>query len=142
METADKQQFVEFGVGDEFYAILISEVHEIIRLQHISDIPNCRDYVNGVINLRGKIVPVVSLRKMFHLGDYEPTKATRIVVLKHREESVGIIVDRVNQVTTFSDIQPPPERVGGISGTYFAGIGISAKGLTGILKLDEMLNRE
>lgn len=133
------EQYVEFGVGEECYAIRIADVHEIIKLQEITDIPNCHYYVRGVINLRGKIVPVISLRSLFALEEAPPTKATRIVVVTHANDAVGLIVDHVNQVALFSDIQPPPERVGGISGSYFVGIGITSDGLVGILKLDEVL---
>ena len=142
MQQADQKQYVEFGIGEENYAILISDIHEIIRMQDITEIPNSQHYVQGVINLRGRIVPVISLRSMFSLDRDELTKLTRIVVVNHREESVGIIVDKVHKVTTFSDIQPPPDRVGGINGDYFVGIGITSSGLTGILKLDEVLIRQ
>jgi purine-binding chemotaxis protein CheW len=111
-------------------------------MQDITEIPNSQYYVQGVINLRGRIVPVISLRSLFSLDSDELSKSTRIVVVNHREESVGIIVDKVHKVTTFSDIQPPPERVGGINGAYFVGIGITPSGLTAILKLDEVLIRQ
>lgn len=136
------KQYVEFGVGNENYAIEISEVHEIIRMQAITEIPNGPAYVKGVINLRGKIVPVVGLRSLFGLAEEEYGKATRIVVLNHAEEIVGVVVDRVNQVAAFEDVQPPPDRIGGLSGAFFTGIGISQSGLVGILKLDEVLLRE
>ncbi|WP_373229198.1 chemotaxis protein CheW [Cohnella sp.] len=142
MQRTDQDQYVEFGVGEENYAILISDIHEIIRMQDITEIPNCQHYVQGVINLRGRIVPVISLRSLFSLDKEVLTKSTRIVVVNHQEESVGIIVDKVNKVATFSDIQAPPERVGGISGAYFVGIGITPASLVGILKLDEVLLRE
>lgn len=142
MERTGQDQYVEFSIGQENYAILISEIHEIIRMLDITEIPNSPAYVQGVINLRGKIVPVISLRSLFALESDVITKSTRIVVVNHVEESVGIIVDKVNKVTTFSDIQPPPDRVGGIKGSYFVGIGIGATELVGILKLDEVLLRE
>lgn len=142
MERAGREQYVEFRIGDESYAICISDIHEIIRMLDITEIPNSQTYVKGVINLRGKIVPVISLRSLFGMQADDLSKSTRIVVVHHREDSVGIIVDRVNKVTTFGDIQPPPERVGGINGSYFTGIGIGADDLVGILKLDEVLLRE
>lgn len=142
MQRTAQDQYVEFGVGEENYAILISDIHEIIRMQDITEIPNCQHYVQGVINLRGRIVPVISLRSLFSLDKEVLTKSTRIVVVNHQEESVGIIVDKVNKVATFSDIQAPPERVGGINGAYFIGIGITPTSLVGILKLDEVLLRE
>jgi len=71
----------------------------------------------------------------------EYTKHTRVVVVNHKEETVGIIVDRVDKVTTFSDIQAPPERFGGVNGVNFAGIGIVGEKIIGILKLDQVLVR-
>lgn len=139
MERASHDQYVEFSVGDENYAILISEIHEIIRMLDITVIPNSPSYLQGVINLRGKIVPVISIRNLFGMEGNELSKSTRIVVVNHREESVGIIVDRVNKVTTFTDIQSPPDRIGGVNGSYFLGIGIIQDELVGILKLDSVL---
>src|SRR5690606_10464081 len=122
--------------------IRIQDIHEIIKMQEITAIPNVKRYVKGVINLRGKVVPVISLRSLFHLPEREVEKSTRIVVVHHREDTVGIIVDYVSKVTTFTDIQPPPDRVGGIDGNFFVGIGLVNDGLVGILKLDEVLLRE
>ncbi|GIO36799.1 chemotaxis protein CheW [Paenibacillus antibioticophila] len=140
MQSTDQEQYIEFCVDSENYAITISEIHEIIKMQAITDIPNSYSYVQGVINLRGKIVPVISLRSLFMLEPDEYTKATRIVVANHKEEAVGIIVDKVSKVTTFSDIQPPPDKIAQVSGSFFTGIGLASDGsLVGILKLDEVL---
>ncbi|OBR63235.1 chemotaxis protein CheW [Paenibacillus oryzae] len=135
-------QYVQFGIGNESYAIKIAEVHEIITMQDITEIPNCQFYVKGVINLRGKIIPVISLRSLFSLQDQPYSKATRIIVVHHQEEAVGLIVDRVHKVARYEDIQPPLERIGGINGAYFTGIGVSDKELVGILKIDEVLLRK
>jgi purine-binding chemotaxis protein CheW len=142
MQATQQEQYIEFGIEKEQYAIGIQDIHEIIKLQEITQIPNVLPYVKGVINLRGKIVPVISLRNLFSLPENEASKSSRIVVVNHREDTVGIIVDRVNKVATFSDIQPPPDRVGGIDGNYFTGIGLTESGLVGILKLDEVLVHE
>lgn len=140
MHSTDKQQYIEFCVDDENYAISISEIHEIIKMQEITDIPNTYSYVQGVINLRGHIVPVISLRSLFMLEPDEYTKTTRIVVVNHKQEAVGIIVDKVSKVTTFGDIQPPPDKIANVSGSYFTGIGLASdESLVGILKLDEVL---
>lgn len=142
MTNLQQEQYIEFGIGSENYAVKIEDIHEIIKMQPITDIPHCRQYVKGVINLRGKIVPVIALRGLFGLPDEAYTKSTRIVVVKHREESVGIIVDCVNKVTSYPDIQPPPEQVGKLSGSFFVGIGLREQQLVGILKLDEVILRE
>jgi purine-binding chemotaxis protein CheW len=142
MQVTDQEQYVEFGIEIEQYAIRIQDIHEIIKIQDITQIPNVLPYVKGVINLRGKIVPVISLRNLFQLDEKEHSKTTRIVVVHHKEDTVGIIVDRVNKVATFSDFQAPPTRVGGIDGNFFVGIGVTESGLVGILKLDEVLLHE
>lgn len=139
MQVTDVVQYVEFGIDDETYALKILEIQEIIRIQEMTEIPNCRFYVKGIINLRGKLVPVISLRLLLDFEEAEFTKASRIIIVGHNEEAVGIIVDRVNKVTTFQDIHPPPVRIGGINGSYVKAIGVSKSGLVGILKLDEVL---
>jgi purine-binding chemotaxis protein CheW len=142
MQVTGQKQYVEFGIESEQYAIRIQDIHEIIKIQDITQIPNVKLYVKGVINLRGKIVPVISLRNLFQLEEKDYSKHTRIVVVHHQEDTVGIIVDSVNKVTTFSDIQPPPDCAGGIDGNFFVGIGLTDNGLVGILKLDEVLVHE
>lgn len=142
MMTSQQEKYIEFGIGEEHYAVKIEDVYEIIRMQSITDIPFSRRYIKGVINLRGKVVPVIALRVLIGLPDEAYTKSTRIVVVKHLKESVGIIVDSVNKVTSYSDIQPAPEQVGNVNGSYFRGIGVRGKELVGILKLDEVLLHE
>ncbi|WP_424765600.1 chemotaxis protein CheW [Paenibacillus sp. sgz302251] len=142
MQASKQEQYIEFGIESEQYAIRIQDIHEIIKMQDITQIPNVMPYVKGVINLRGRIVPVISLRNLFRLHEKEHTKASRIVVVHHQDDTVGIIVDRVNKVTTFTDIQPPSERVGGPDGNYFTGIGLTDSSLVGILKLDTVLLHE
>ncbi|MFS0840311.1 chemotaxis protein CheW [Paenibacillus sp. 1P03SA] len=142
MQGSGHEQYVAFGIDREQYAIRIYDIHEIIKMQAVTAIPNVKPYVKGVINLRGRIVPVISLRTLFGMEEAEPTKASRIVVVHHLEDTVGIMVDYVSKVTTFTDIQPPPERVGGVQGGFFTGIGLADSGLAGILKLDEVLLHE
>jgi len=131
-------QYIEVGVANEWYAIKIYDIHEIIKMQDITEIPNTETHVKGVINLRGKIVPIISLRGRFGLEEEPYTKSTRIVVVNYKEV-VGIVVDRVNRVTMFDDIQPPPERIGGVDGEFFSGIGQTDQGLVSLLKLDHLL---
>jgi len=132
-------QYVAYELADEKYALKISDVYEIIKMQNITPIHNSKPYLEGIINLRGKIIPVVNLHKRFGLVNYTSTKKTRIVVVKSRDEMIGIVVDKVNQVIKFSDIQPPPEMVSGIDGNYFEGIGITDEGVVSILKIDKVL---
>jgi purine-binding chemotaxis protein CheW len=82
---------------------------------------------------------VVNLHKRFDLENYEATKSTRIIVVKSRDEMVGIIVDKVNHVVKFSNVQPPPDMVAGIEGEYFEGLGITPEGVVSLLKIDVVL---
>jgi len=136
-ETLD--QYIECVVDGRGYGIKISDIQEIIRVQDITEVPGGRSYVKGVINLRGVIVPIVSLRKWFGLRDDVVTKTTRFVILKSGGESAGIIVDKVNKVTTFTAIHPPPDKVGSMGGAYLTGIGQSSTGLIGILNLRDFV---
>jgi purine-binding chemotaxis protein CheW len=139
MQTTKQLQYVQFGIEKERYAIRIDEIHEIIKMQDITLFPNVKPYVKGVINLRGKVVPVLSLRQLFGMPEISDSKTTRIIVVRHREDTIGVIVDHVSQVTTFADTQTPPERFGGIDGNYLAQIGMTDGGMAGILRLDEVL---
>lgn len=139
MRAAEHEQYVEFGMGEEQYAIRIQDIHEIIRMQEITQIPSVRSYVKGIISLRGKIVPVISLRSVFRQEEKAYSKSTRIILVHHGEDPVGIIVDRVHKVIAFSNIQPPPEWGGGADGRFIAGIGVAGGSLVGILKLDHLL---
>jgi purine-binding chemotaxis protein CheW len=140
--TSSRSQYVQFALGHEHYAIPISEVNEIIRMQEISRIPNVKPYVKGVINLRGNIIPVISLRSLFNMPEDEYTKQTRIIVVHHHDETIGVIVDQIDKVTTFEDIQPPPARFGELNGVNFTGIGINGPSIVGILDLNYVLLKE
>lgn len=132
-------QYVVYELANEKYALKISDVYEIIKMKKITVVHNSKPFLEGVINLRGKIVPVINLHKRLEISNYTHTKSTRIVILKSKDEMIGVIVDRINQVTRFSDIQPPPEIVAGIDGNYFEGLGISEEGVVSILKVDKVL---
>lgn len=132
-------QYIVYELANEKYALKISDVYEIIKMQKITPVHNSKSFLEGVINLRGKIIPVINLPKRFGLNHYTVTKSTRIVIVKSRDEVVGIIVDKVNQVVRFSDIQPPPEMMAGIDGSYFEGIGIAGEEIVSILKIDKVL---
>ncbi len=136
MSTAFDVQYVVLEAGEEKYALRIYDIYEVIRMQKVTEVPNSKPYMLGVINLRGKIVPVISLRKRFGLAEVPVTQSTRIVVVKSREEMIGIVVDGVKRVTTFPDIQPPAEMV---DATWFEGVGQSQEGLVSILNIDQVL---
>lgn len=97
-----KTQYIVVRIGMEQYGIDISYVDNIVRMQKITRVPKSQPYYYGVINLRGEIVPVMSLRRRFNLEDDEFTGKTRIIILKpEHQESIGVIVDMVNEVVNF-----------------------------------------
>lgn len=130
------EQYVGVQVNFENYAIPILKVHEIIRMQEITHVPDTRPSVLGVIKLRGQIIPIISLRERLGLPDADFTKHTRIVIVTEHEEHMGMIVDRVNQVLSFEDIQPPPHQ-GKVA--YLSGLGCKGDMLVSILDLEHLI---
>ena len=132
-----EHQIVICELKNESYGIDISKVFEIIRLQPVTAVPAAPRYVDGVINLRGRIVPVVDLSVMFGMMPAEATKASRIVVVGSGESRVGLIVDGVSQVLMITDdaVDPTPAVAGGNS-EYLRGIARVADALIMLLDLD------
>lgn len=120
------------------YALPILSIHEIIRMQDITQVPNTRSCVLGVINLRGQIIPVVSLRERLGLPEVETTKSTRIVIVNDHDGVIGMIVDSVHQVLSFDGIQPPPDE-GNVS--YLRGIGRRGDTLVSVLDLQNLIDQ-
>ena len=121
----DVYQLVTFFLGEEVYGIDILAVQEIIRMQSITEIPRTADYVEGVINLRGKVIPIIDLRKRFSLTISEETKDTRIVVVEIENKVIGMIVDGVSKVLRLSAslVEPPSPIIGGVDSNYIRGVG-------------------
>lgn len=118
-------QMVSFQLGDEIFAIDILVVQEIIRMLDITQVPNAPHYVEGVVNLRGKVIPIINLRARFGLPMIEPTKDTRIVVVEIAHMILGFIVDSVEEVLRLSEecIEPPPPTSRGGAEECHKGVG-------------------
>lgn len=142
VEELLNHQYIVFQILDEKYALKILDIYEIIKLQKITTVSNTKSFLEGVINLRGKIVPIVNVHKRFGIPSYKISKSTRIVVVKPRDEMIGIIVDGVNQVVKFKDVQPSLDIVSGIEGTYFEGMGVTSEGVVNIMNIDKVLYEE
>jgi purine-binding chemotaxis protein CheW len=134
MET----QIVVFELGDERYGLDISTVYEIIRYQPITAVPQAPVFVEGVINLRGRIIPVVNLQERFGMVPGDVTKATRIVVCEAGQTRVGLIVDGVSEVLMVAadTIEPTPDVAAGEDATYLRGIAKLGDRLIILLRLD------
>ena len=136
--SSDEVQLVGFRLSEEEYAVGISEVQEIIRVPEITKVPKAPSFVEGVINLRDKVLPIISLRKRFGLEDVEKTSSLRIIVVNAGEVSMGMIVDSVSEVLRLpkDTIEPPPPIVSGIDAEYLKGIGKLEEGKRLLLLLD------
>ena len=124
-EDTQEGKFLTFVLGNEEYGIEIRNVTEIIGIQRITDLPDVPHYVKGVINLRGKVIPVVDVRIRFGLPEREYDERTCIVVVNITDISVGLIVDSVSEVLDIpdEDIEPPPKVNMGASSRYIRNLG-------------------
>ena len=125
IEDTQHGRFLTFSLGREDYGIEIILVTEIISLQSINQLPEVPDYIKGIINLRGKIIPVIDVRLRFKKERMEYNDRTCIIVIDTGEISVGLIVDYVSEVISIDDedIAPPPDMKTGIQNRYIQGIG-------------------
>lgn len=122
--NSDELQLVSFNIGSEEFGVEILKVQEINRMVEITKVPQAPHYVEGVINLRGKVIPIIDLRKRFNLDVKEYDKNTRIVVVDINGSIMGMIVDAVSEVLRLpsSTIEPPPEIVTGLNAEYIKGV--------------------
>lgn len=137
-------KIIVFKLLDEEYGLDVQQVHSIERMQHITRVHDTPAYVRGVINLRGVIHPIIDLRTRFNLPQADYTESTRIIIVSVQEMEVGLIVDEANDVldVSYSQIEPPPEVVGGIEAKYIRGVVKLAHRLCTLLDLEEVLSRE
>lgn len=140
----DENQFVVFRLGRETYALDISAVLEIITMQTITDVPGTEECIDGIINLRGRVIPVLNLHRKFSLAGEGITKATRIVVVEVDGCSIGMLVDEVSEVVkiTKDSIEQPSGILVGVDSEYLAGVAKLEGHLVIILDLAKVLRRE
>jgi len=139
--TGREDQVVVFQLSEQTYGIDIASVYEIIRMEKITRVPRTPDFVEGVINLRGRIIPVIDLCKRFNLPDSEKTGSSRIIIVDVDGNTVGMIVDAVSEVirVPVGSIEPPPAMIHGIDAAYLKGIAILDSRLIILLNLEKML---
>lgn len=136
-------QLVGFRVGGEEYGLDILRVQEIIRLQHLTRVPNAPDAIDGVMNLRGKIIPVIGLRKRFGLDPFPADKQTRIVVVEIQGTVLGFIVDSVSEVLRIpaNTVEPPPLLAKHTQG-YVSAVGKIDERLLILLDIDRLMSTD
>jgi purine-binding chemotaxis protein CheW len=134
---------VTFSLDGEEYGVDIASVHEIIRVSQITAVPNAPDFVRGVINLRGRVIPVLNLRKRLDLADEVLTKNSRIMIVECGTKVLGMLVDSVAQVIRIpaASVDAPPGEVEGTK-AFVKGIGKIDSRLIMIMELDKVLSKE
>lgn len=124
-EDTLKDRYLSFIIGDEDYGIEIKYVTEIVGIQKITDVPNIKNYIKGIINLRGIIIPVVEVRTRFGIDTIEYNDRTCIIVVNVKSVAIGLIVDEVSEVLNIpvANIDPPPQTNKGTQSKFIRGIG-------------------
>ncbi|MFX4263579.1 chemotaxis protein CheW [Pelotomaculum propionicicum] len=124
-EDTQVDKFLTFILCQEEYGIEIRYVTEIIGIQNIAEVPDMPHYIKGVINLRGKVIPVMDVRQRFGLKEREYDDRTCIIVINIDEQSVGLIVDRVSEVLDIPEaqVEPSPKVKSGESSRFIQGMG-------------------
>ncbi len=146
-ETEDKKiQLVTFQLGEELYGIDIMTVEGIVRVEETRSIPNAPPYVDGIFNLRGEIIPIISLHKRFHIRksvmSEEDELLSGFVIIKISGMKLGIIIDKVSRVVTvdLEKMQQPPQMLSGIGAEYIQGVFSRDEGYLIILNIERLFD--
>lgn len=141
-DEAELVQLVGLKLGDEEYAIDVLKIQEIIRSVEITVVPRMDNYILGVMNLRGKVIPVIDLRIRFSLEKSDFDKSTRIIVVRFEKQNIGFVVDEVTEVIRIkrSMVEPTPPLVGSIGQEYILGICRYDARLIMLLDIDRVIN--
>jgi purine-binding chemotaxis protein CheW len=134
-------QIACFRLGEDLYAADIMRIKEIIRPQKLTSLPKSPTFVEGVLNLRGAVVPVIDLRKKFDFPVASLDKNTRLLIVTVGKQLLGLEVDEVTEVLTLhvKDIKPPPRMANGVSAEYLVGVCLAKDSLIMLLNLDRIL---
>lgn len=141
---SQKDKYLTFHIGSEFYAIEIKHVIEIIGMLDITEVPDMPAYLKGVINLRGKVIPVLDVRSRFMMQEIEYDSRTCIIIIRINGLDVGLIVDEVSEVLNIAEdmIDPPPRTNKGTKSRFIQGFGKVGEDVKIILNLEKFLKDE
>jgi purine-binding chemotaxis protein CheW len=135
------QQIVCFKINNEEYGIDILNVQEILKIPKVTKLPRSADYIIGVFDLRGKVIPIIDLSRRFGLSKDRSNEARRAIVVDIKSKRIGLAIDAVSHVVKIEgkDIEPPPPILKGISGKYIVGIAKLADGFVILLDINQIL---
>ncbi len=142
--SGERIQVVSFHLGSEEYGVDISQVQEIIRMVEITHVPRAPRFMEGVINLRGQLIPIIDLRARFAMTRSEHTKSTRIIVTEIGTKKVGIVVDGVSEVINIpiEQVENAPDMIAGVGTEYIQGVGKVGERLVILLDLTMIMTGE
>jgi len=142
VKGSDSTQYIVVKIGREQYGINIKYIQNIVRMQNITRVPKAPYYIKGVINLRGEIIPVMSIRLRFGLEAEEDTFNTRIIIVKIAGQAIGLIVDEVKEVIDLpeEDIQVVSRDANDEKSNYVIGVGKIKSELVTLLNLEGFIN--
>lgn len=137
-------KLIVFQLKDKEYAIPVSHVNSIEKIEHITRVPNVSPHVKGVINLRGVVTPIIDLRTRFGFEEVPYSDRTRIIIVSVDQMEVGLIVDGANDVIDIHShqIEPQPEVVGGVENAFIEGVVKVDNRLLILLDLEKVLEKE
>jgi purine-binding chemotaxis protein CheW len=139
-----EEQLVTFKLGKEEFGVDIMKVQEIIKIPPVTFVPRAPRFIEGVINLRGNVIPVISLKERFKMETTGSTNDARIIVIQVNGRTMGVIVDQVTEVIRIPEdaIEPPPPVAVGIDSGYLRGVGKIEDRLIVLLELDTIIDKE
>jgi purine-binding chemotaxis protein CheW len=134
-------EFSTFYVGGALCGINILNIQEINKHFEITKVPQSSDYIEGILNLRGRIVTIIDLGKKLSLAPVNKDNNNRNIIVNSEDEHIGLLVDAISDVVIAKseDIEPAPSNIGGVKGKFFQGVLKTEKQLIGILNIDEVL---
>jgi purine-binding chemotaxis protein CheW len=141
---SQKDKYLTFHLGMEDYGIEIRHVTEIIGIQKITPVPDLPEFIKGVINLRGQVIPVMDVRTRFKMPPRDYDDRTCIIVVKVNDRAIGLVVDKVNEVADISQgqIEPPPKTRLEREGGYLQGLGKLGEEVKILLDVDALLGKQ
>ncbi len=146
-ELESQFQLVTFHLGEELYGVNIMDVKEIVKLQNVRFIPNAPYYVEGIINLRGEIIPIIDLHKRFKLQSGPLSSDADVndggfIILNIEGSQIGIIIDKVERVVSVKaeDVKEPPQMLSGIGSEYIEGVIRQEQGYLIMLNIRKLFN--
>jgi purine-binding chemotaxis protein CheW len=136
--------FILFTLNEATYAIRSQDIQQLDMVRAITTVPNAPPFVEGVVSVRGEVIPVVNLRKRFGFADAAPSAKSRMLVVRRGKRTVGLLVDSAREFASIgeSDIQPPPDTIADLSGRYLEGIAHAGDRLVLVVNVAELLDNK